>query len=304
MRTAHSDDLPAVERLLAASGLPTAGVAEILAAHPADFVVVDDPETPGELAAVAGLERCGDDALLRSVAVRPAWQHRALGRALVQRLADDARHRGVRALYLLTTTAEHYFPRFGFTRVERDEVPAAVADTVEFRSACPASATAMRRTLGTPLRVLVLCTGNSARSQIAEALLTARGGGRVVAESAGSHPAPRVNPHAVEVLSEHGVAWAGRVPRGVDALSGEDYDLVITVCDDARDACPVLPGAAAHAHWGLPDPADATEPDAARRAFRETYDALLARVDALLALPLETLDRAELGARAQAVHDA
>lgn len=151
-------------------------------------------------------------------------------------------------------------------------------------------------------RVLVLCTGNSARSQIAEALLAARGAGRIEAASAGSRPAARVNPYAIEVLREHGLAWEGRVPRCIDDVAGQHFDLVVTVCDNARDACPFFPGAAAQVHWGLPDPADETDPDAARRAFGATYDALAARVDALLALPLERLDAAALRERAQAVH--
>lgn len=155
-----------------------------------------------------------------------------------------------------------------------------------------------------PFRILVLCTGNSARSQIAEALLASRGAGRVEAASAGSRPAARVNPHAVEVLREHGISWEGRMPKGIDDVAGERFDLVITVCDNARDACPFFPGAGARVHWGLPDPADEVAPDAARRAFRATYEALAARVDALLALPLERLDPAALRERAEAVHEA
>lgn len=155
-------------------------------------------------------------------------------------------------------------------------------------------------------RVLVLCTGNSARSQIGEALLATRGAtrsaGRVEAASAGSRPAPRVNPYAVEVLRDHGIAWDGGAPKSIDDVVGEHFDLVITVCDNARDACPFFPGATAQVHWGLPDPADETEPAAARRAFADTYDALERRVDALLALPLEQLDPATLRDRAQAIH--
>jgi arsenate reductase len=153
-----------------------------------------------------------------------------------------------------------------------------------------------------PFRVLVLCTGNSARSQIAEALFATRGADRVQAASAGSRPAARVNPYAVEVLAAHGIAWEGRTPQHVDDVANEAYDLVVTVCDNARDACPFFPGAAAQVHWGLPDPADVASPDDARRAFAATYDALAARVDAVLALPLETMDADTLRARAQAVH--
>lgn len=153
-----------------------------------------------------------------------------------------------------------------------------------------------------PFRILILCTGNSARSQIAEALLATRGGDRIEAVSAGSRPAPRVNPHAVDVLADHGIRWEGRTPQGIEALDGERFDLVITVCDNARDACPFFPGAAVQVHWGLEDPADVTEPAAAKRAFHETYRALARRVDALLALPLETLSADALRRRVEDIH--
>lgn len=147
LRAATPADLPAALRLLAASDLPAAGVADVFAAAPADFVVADDPHAPGELAAVAGLEVCCDNALLRSVAVQPAWRQHGLGQALVRRVVCRAEERGLRALYLLTMTAEHYFPRFGFEAIARDAVPAEIAATLEFKSACPASAVAMAKPL-------------------------------------------------------------------------------------------------------------------------------------------------------------
>jgi amino-acid N-acetyltransferase len=146
-RPATPADLAAVVRLLAASKLPTDGVAVLLAERPDDFVVVDDPSRRGEVVAVAGLERCGRDALLRSVAVREDARAHGVGATLVERLIGDAGRSGVDALYLLTTTAERWFPRFGFERIERAAVPAAVAGTVEFTSACPASAVVMARRL-------------------------------------------------------------------------------------------------------------------------------------------------------------
>jgi arsenate reductase len=154
-----------------------------------------------------------------------------------------------------------------------------------------------------PTRILVLCTGNSARSQIAEALLARRGHGRVEAASAGARPAARVNRYAVEILAAHGIEWQGRTPRGIGDLAGERFDLVITVCDDARDACPYFPGARAQVHWGLPDPALESDPEAARRAFAATYAALDERVERLLALPLETLAPEAIAERARAIHD-
>ncbi|HSQ33197.1 MAG TPA: arsenic resistance N-acetyltransferase ArsN2, partial [Gemmatimonadaceae bacterium] len=99
----------------------------------------------GVLVGVAGLEVCCNNALLRSVAVDPAWRSHGIGRALVTRLIADAESRGIHALYLLTTSAERYFPGFGFREITRDEVPEDVRATAEFRSACPASATVMRR---------------------------------------------------------------------------------------------------------------------------------------------------------------
>jgi N-acetylglutamate synthase-like GNAT family acetyltransferase len=131
-------DLPAVERLLAASGLPLDGVRDALPS----FVIA---EAEGDIVGVAGLELCCDNALLRSVAVADAWRSHGVGRALVTRIISDAEVRGIHALYLLTTTAEGYFPSFGFRPITRDTVPADVRATAEFRSACPASAAVMMR---------------------------------------------------------------------------------------------------------------------------------------------------------------
>ncbi len=140
IRAAQPDDFAQVERLLTDSELPLSGVPRSLDG----FVVA---ESDGELVGVAGIEVCCDDGLLRSVAVRPEWRSRGVGRALVTRAISDAEARGIRALYLLTTTAERYFPSFGFQKIGREDVPADVRKTEEFTSACPASATVMSRTL-------------------------------------------------------------------------------------------------------------------------------------------------------------
>jgi N-acetylglutamate synthase-like GNAT family acetyltransferase len=140
LRPATHDDLPRVQALLTENKLPLDGVAGCLEC----FVVA---EHDGTLVGVAGTERCGagEYALLRSVAVADAWKGKGLGRALVTRAIADAEARGAQALYLLTTTAEHYFPSFGFRQTERATVPAAVQATAEFASACPASAVVMMR---------------------------------------------------------------------------------------------------------------------------------------------------------------
>jgi amino-acid N-acetyltransferase len=138
LRAATHEDLPAIEQLLVSSGLPTAGVADALRG----FTVA---ESEGEkIVGVVGLELCCDQyALLRSTAVQPDWRRTGLGRRLVEHVIADAESRGIKALYLLTTTAERYFPSFGFVKTEREAVPDEVKRSVEFREACPSSATVM-----------------------------------------------------------------------------------------------------------------------------------------------------------------
>ena len=142
IRPADPADLAAIESLLTISSLPLDGVREALGG----FVVAQSGE---HLVGVAGLEVCCDNALLRSVAVLPEWRSHGLGRALVTRVISDAEARGIRALYLLTTTGERYFPSFGFEQIARGDVPADVRETAEFQSACPASATVMCRACAT-----------------------------------------------------------------------------------------------------------------------------------------------------------
>ena len=129
----------------------------------------------------------------------------------------------------------------------------------------------------TPVRVLFLCTGNSARSPMAEALLRAAAGDRVVVTSAGSHP-HAVRPEAVQAMAARGLDISTHRPRHLDEVAGRRFDLVVTVCDRVREVCPELPGAPAVAHWSMADPGASTAPD----AFIRTADELAERVDALL----------------------
>ena len=153
-----------------------------------------------------------------------------------------------------------------------------------------------------PLRALILCTGNSARSQMAEAVLNQKGRGRFIAESAGSQPAARVNPYAVEALREAGIEWKERRPRGIDELGSDSWDIVITVCDRAKEACPIFPGQPALAHWGMEDPAGVEgNEETKRRAFREALQLISRRIDLMLALPVEKLERLALQQRLRAI---
>jgi len=146
IRNANDSDLAAVERLLSASDLPLDGVRESFAS----FIVAEDDN---EIAGAAGLEKFGSAALLRSAVVATKHRGSGIGRLLVEHLLERAEEAGIDELYLLTTTAENYFPRFGFTRTTRSTVPDAVKASAEFRGACPDTAVVMTRRVGSAARI-------------------------------------------------------------------------------------------------------------------------------------------------------
>ena len=153
-----------------------------------------------------------------------------------------------------------------------------------------------------PLRVLFVCTGNSARSQMAEAVLNSKGRGLFEAHSAGSNPSERVHPFAIDALREAGLEWQGHQPRGLDGLDRQHWDFIITVCDNARETCPIFPGQPVLAHWGMPDPAAAEGDERARRsAFTAALALISRRIGLLLALPFEKLERLALQTRVEAI---
>jgi len=150
-----------------------------------------------------------------------------------------------------------------------------------------------------PFSVLVLCTGNSARSILGEALLARAGAGRIVAHSAGSRPRGVPHPGALRLLARKGIDPAPFRSKSWNAFTGPEappVDLAITVCGNAAgETCPVFTGAPLKAHWGLPDPAGVEGDEAAvDAAFEQTWHWLEMRVRALLALPFETMDRKDL----------
>jgi amino-acid N-acetyltransferase len=136
LRPALPEDRAAVEALLASAHLPLEGVVD----HFAGFVVVEED---GELVGAAGLEVHGDYGLLRSVVVAPHASGRGLGRRMTDHVLRDVERRGLRSVYLLTTTADAYFAKLGFTRVGREDVPEPLLGSEELRGACPASAVVM-----------------------------------------------------------------------------------------------------------------------------------------------------------------
>lgn len=147
--------------------------------------------------------------------------------------------------------------------------------------------------------VLVLCTGNSARSILGEVLFNILGKGKFVAHSAGSKPAGRVNPFAVELLQQQGFSTEGLRSKSWDefaAPGAPEIDFIFTVCDNAAgETCPIWPGKPATAHWGIPDPAAVQGDDASKRAaFRKAYDQMARRIQLFMNLPIEKLDKLAL----------
>ena len=156
--------------------------------------------------------------------------------------------------------------------------------------------------------VLVLCTGNSARSILGEALFNHLGAGRIRAYSAGSQPSGKVNPVALETLQRHAIPLAEARSKSWDefaAPGAPTLDYIFTVCASAAgEACPVWPGHPATAHWGIPDPVHVEPMEARREAFELAYRQLRARIEAFLALPLETMSAGDVKAAATRIHEA
>jgi len=146
--------------------------------------------------------------------------------------------------------------------------------------------------------VLILCTGNSARSILGEVLFNALGKGKFKACSAGSKPAGKVNPGAIELLQQQGHSIEGLRSKSWDefAASGTpEIDFIITVCDNAAgETCPIWPGKPATAHWGIPDPAHVEGIEERRAAFKTAYAQLARRIQLFMNLPIEKLDKITL----------
>jgi arsenate reductase len=153
-----------------------------------------------------------------------------------------------------------------------------------------------------PYDVLFLCTGNSARSILAESILNRAGAGRFKAWSAGSMPTGKVNPFAIQLLESLRYPTDGLRSKSWDEFAGEgapEFDFIITVCDNAAgEVCPIWPGKPMRAHWGIPDPAAAIGSDTdIALAFADAYRMLANRVNLFISLPIDKLDRMSLKRR-------
>lgn len=155
--------------------------------------------------------------------------------------------------------------------------------------------------------ILVLCTGNSARSILGEMLFNQLGKGRIQAYSAGSKPSGVVNPVAIETLQKHGIPCEGARSKSWDEFAAPDapqIDFIFTVCGNAAsEPCPIWPGHPTTAHWAIPDPAHVEPMEARRIAFEEAYQSLHKRISAFLSLPLETMAREDIVTAAGRIHE-
>lgn len=151
--------------------------------------------------------------------------------------------------------------------------------------------------------VLVLCTGNSCRSVMAEGLINHYGQGRLHAHSAGSFPTGQVNPMSLQTLARHGLPTEGYRSKSWNEFTSQPLDIVITVCDSAAgETCPIFPGEPLKAHWGVPDPAHATgTAEEVAVVFDTVYAQLERRVKALIALPVESMSPAALASALAAI---
>jgi len=180
---------------------------------------------------------------------------------------------------------------------QRDDLDRLDAELVDLEQTVAAAGRAhQRRKDGpmsdTPIRVLFVCTGNSARSQIAEAVLRRQGGADFEVFSAGTVPTG-INPYTIRVLADAGIDWSGARSKSVDEFLGQSFDYVITVCDRARQSCPVFPGPHDSLHWGLEDPAETAGTDAERLdAFEHTYMDLNQRMRPFVEIALRAAGRA------------
>lgn len=154
-----------------------------------------------------------------------------------------------------------------------------------------------------PYKFLFLCTGNSARSIIGEYLLRGLGGPRFEVFSAGSFPTGTVNPFAVQVLKDvYNIDAPEARSKSMEEFKDVEFDFVVTVCDNARETCPIWPGQPIVAHWSSPDPAAAEGTDAEKyRAFQDVALQINRRLQLLTSLPIDKLDRVKLAAAIQEI---
>ncbi len=233
--------------------------------------------------------RAYQDADVARLRLVVALRRLGLGPEDAGRLAHVCLEQGAVDLDLAPVLAEQ---RAAIAR-QRDDLDRLEGELIDLEMTIAAAGRARRKEpVPDPIRVLFVCTHNSARSQIAEALLGRYGGPDFEVHSAGTE-ATRVNPFAVRVLAESGIDWSQARSKIIAEFLTQRFDYVITVCDRARETCPVFPGSTNTLHWGLDDPSDVQGPDDEKlAAFRRTGVEVLARLRPFIEIALRAAGRA------------
>ena len=265
---AINEDLPSIVVLLTNSQLP---VEDIIPGKQRFWIIKDG----GHILAVAGLEQYGEFGLLRSLATDAGYRNKGMAAQLLKAMFEYAKRAGIKELYLLTETAETYFEKMGFQRVDRSAVPEPVKESKEFGHICPSTAIVMKKPVNKK-RLLFVCVENSNRSQMSQAFACMLGGESVEAYSAGSKPSGIVNPKAIAAMKELNYDLGVHASKSLQEVEQyAPFDAVVTM--GCGDACPWMP-AKKFVDWEIPDPRN-MEPG----EFNEVRDLIKEKVRDLLA---------------------
>ena len=244
IQEANGEHLPAIINLLQANKLP---VQDITISQQKFWVATDGNTIVGAI----GIEQYGEYALLRSMATNAAYRNHGIATQLVQALFNFARKQNLTTVYLLTETAENYFAKKGFIKINREDVPEMIKQTKEFSHLCPSTATVMKIDIE-KIKLLFVCIENSNRSQMSQAFAKIIGGENVTAYSAGSKPSGIVNPKAIAAMKELGYDLSIHDSKSLDEVKPfAPFDAVVTM--GCGDACPWMP-AKQFIDWQIPDP--------------------------------------------------
>lgn len=237
-------DKPSIIRLLQENKLPVEDISSSI-----QFWLIKDGD---KTAGVVGIELMGEYGLLRSMATDKAYRNQGIATLLVNELEKYAREQKLKAVYLLTETAEKYFDTKGYTKIQREEAPDAIKASAEFSHLCPSSAVVMKKEIRCPKKILFVCVENSNRSQMSQAFATILGGRNVEAYSAGSKPSGIVNPKAIAAMKELGYDLAKHDSKSLKEVEQyAPFDAVVTM--GCGDACPWMP-AKRFIDWQIADP--------------------------------------------------
>lgn len=268
VQEAGEKDYDAITSLLQQNKLPV----EDLDKSRIHFLLMLDGE---KVAGVIGIEKHNDYGLLRSMATAAAYRNQGIAASLINELEQYAAKQRLKTIYLLTETAEKYFEKKGYSKINRDEVPDVVKASAEFSHLCPSSAIVMKKAINTKKRVLFVCVENSNRSQMSQAFAKLLGDENVEAYSAGSKPSGIVNPKAIAAMKELGYDLYTHDSKSLQEVEQyAPFDTVVTM--GCGDACPWMP-AKKFIDWQIPDPRNMDEAE-----FRQVRDLIKEKVTELL----------------------